>query len=392
MLLERRDTISPNIGQSIASEPNGARILDQLGILDKWEKHSQVATWWYERDTDGELLHKTDSLQLTLARSGYGIEFGERQAYLSVIYGNIKDKSKVMVNKNIVSVEESESGVTVKCEDGSSYQGDILAGADGVRSKVRDEMWRFASEVVPDLVERDKKALFAEYKCLFGVAESRPGPIAGDADYGYDKDRSSLIFAGPNGVSYVFIFEKLDKLYKGCDIPRFSQDDAVQFAEKHANFVIRPGLKFSDFWKTCTNFSLVCLEEGIFKLWTFGRIVCIGDSIHKMTPNVGFGGNASIESAAAFANTVKFIADQAHGEKPSLELIKRELKGFQINRSRRSTIMTKVTGEVTRMQATYSFYHFFRAFMARIYPGEFLANLLSDYFSDSVILVRPLRV
>jgi FAD dependent monooxygenase len=37
-LLEARDTISPQVGTSIVIFPNGARILDQLGIYEKMEK------------------------------------------------------------------------------------------------------------------------------------------------------------------------------------------------------------------------------------------------------------------------------------------------------------------------------------------------------------------
>jgi 2-polyprenyl-6-methoxyphenol hydroxylase-like FAD-dependent oxidoreductase len=94
-----------------------------------------------------------------MRRTGYGLEFGERQQYLKALYGNIKDKSKVFPNKNIVTIEPSETGVTVKCADGSSYEGDILAGADGVRSKVREEMWRLASSSHRDLVENDKEGM-----------------------------------------------------------------------------------------------------------------------------------------------------------------------------------------------------------------------------------------
>lgn len=88
--------------------------------------------------------------------TGYGFEFGDRGDYLETIHSNLKDKSKVHASKCIVSVEEFENGVSVKCEDGSSYDGDVLVGADGVRSKVREEMWRLASPTLPALVERDR--------------------------------------------------------------------------------------------------------------------------------------------------------------------------------------------------------------------------------------------
>lgn len=97
---------------------------------------------------------------MTTFRTGYDLQFGERQAYLKTIYSNIKDRSRVLSSKNISTVELSDSGVTVKCDDGSSYDGDILAGADGVRSKVREEMWRLASSTLPELVEHDKNGMF----------------------------------------------------------------------------------------------------------------------------------------------------------------------------------------------------------------------------------------
>jgi 2-polyprenyl-6-methoxyphenol hydroxylase-like FAD-dependent oxidoreductase len=88
--------------------------------------------------------------------TGYDLEFGDRGDYLETIYSNIKDKTKIIVYKHITSVNQSDVGVTVTCADGTSYDGDILAGADGVRSKVREEMWRLANSKHPALVEHDR--------------------------------------------------------------------------------------------------------------------------------------------------------------------------------------------------------------------------------------------
>lgn len=90
------------------------------------------------------------------SRSGYAFAFGDRQKILQVLYDNLKDKSKILVAKNLTTVRQHASGVTVICEDGTSYMGDILAGADGVNSKARREMWRLADEVDPELVKNDK--------------------------------------------------------------------------------------------------------------------------------------------------------------------------------------------------------------------------------------------
>jgi 2-polyprenyl-6-methoxyphenol hydroxylase-like FAD-dependent oxidoreductase len=84
------------------------------------------------------------------------MEFCERQALLQTLYNGIKNKSKILAKKNVVSVEHTSTGVTVCCEDGTSYDGDLLAGADGVNSKTRDEMWRLAQSSCQDLVNRDR--------------------------------------------------------------------------------------------------------------------------------------------------------------------------------------------------------------------------------------------
>lgn len=82
-------------------------------------------------------------------RHGYPIAFLDRQMVLQVLYDNIRDKSKVFTNKRVERVVMNHDGVTVKTEDGSSYSGDILIGADGIHSAVRGEMWRIANERSP---------------------------------------------------------------------------------------------------------------------------------------------------------------------------------------------------------------------------------------------------
>jgi 2-polyprenyl-6-methoxyphenol hydroxylase-like FAD-dependent oxidoreductase len=214
--------------------------------------------------------------------------------------------------------------------------------------------------------------------------------MLGDCDFSFDRGRSTLVFAGARNKAYVFVFEKMDKLYRGEEIPRFTKDDAIRFVEKHSSFKIRPNLSIADFWERIENYSFVPLEEGVFKLWTWGRIACVGDSAHKMTPNIGAGGNAGIESAAAFANAVKWIVDTSSGKRPSTELVEEALQRYQRQREVRAAAMVRSAGEVTRMQAGNSLYHRFAARIVRLYPADFIADYLSEYFSGAVMLVSPL--
>lgn len=71
---------------------------------------------------------------------------------LQVLYDNIKDKSKILVNKRVGGVALSDSNVTVNTKEGDSYTGDILVGADGIHSIVRKEMWRLADAMKPGYI------------------------------------------------------------------------------------------------------------------------------------------------------------------------------------------------------------------------------------------------
>lgn len=77
---------------------------------------------------------------------------------LQVLYDNIQDKSKILVNKKVQNVKMTEDGVVVKTSDGSSYEGDILVGADGIHSSVREEMWRIANDLSPGWIPSDERS------------------------------------------------------------------------------------------------------------------------------------------------------------------------------------------------------------------------------------------
>jgi 2-polyprenyl-6-methoxyphenol hydroxylase-like FAD-dependent oxidoreductase len=65
---------------------------------------------------------------------------------LQILFQNVKRKSQIHLQKRVTEVIPSENSVTVKTQDGDSFTGDILVGADGIHSLVRKEMWRIASE------------------------------------------------------------------------------------------------------------------------------------------------------------------------------------------------------------------------------------------------------
>lgn len=64
----------------------------------------------------------------------------DRQMVLKVLFNHIRDHSKLLTRKRVVTIELTESEAKVTTADGSTYSGAVVVGADGIHSKVRKEM------------------------------------------------------------------------------------------------------------------------------------------------------------------------------------------------------------------------------------------------------------
>lgn len=219
---------------------------------------------------------------------------------LQVLYDNIKDKSKVMVNKRVQRVDMTDNGVTVLAQDGSIYKGDILVGADGIHSAVRGEMWRIADELSPGWISPKAGAgesgqswsffniltLFADvpcdYGCVFGISQPCDGIEPGASNSVFRKHESYIINGGPGGRVYWFYFFKLPQRLYDDDIPKYTNEDMKRILDQRQDDNITPNLKFKTVLERRLTSVLVPLQEHTFKQWYFKRIITIGDSAHKV--------------------------------------------------------------------------------------------------------------
>lgn len=211
--------------------------------------------------------------------------FLTRRKLLKVLYSNIKDKTKILTSKRVNDVQVSASGVTVTCRDGSSYDGDIVVGADGVNSAVRSAMQDHIEISNPGAAKKDRNSISAEYSCIYGLGTTPEGaPVTmGDSHRTYAKNHSTLSFVGKDGILYWFLFSKLDKRYHGKDIPRFSKEDMEEGAKPFKDLLMAPGVPYGPVFEHRTFANMSCLEESQNEHWVSDRIVCIGDSAHKVS-------------------------------------------------------------------------------------------------------------
>ncbi|CAG9986543.1 unnamed protein product [Clonostachys byssicola] len=354
VVLEAWHEMTPQVGASICMLPHGNRILDQLGLYEKVLELCPPLDSMHFRDHTGNIIHEFKGMKGSMhERHGYPITFLDRQMVLKVLYENVKDKSKILSSKRVNEVEMTDRGVIVKALDGSTYEGDILIGGDGIHSTVRSEMWRIANSERPGWIPSDEKqSVPCDFGCVFGISNPCPGVESGAFNSIFRKHQSYIVIGGPKGRVYWFFFFKLPTRLHGDDIPKYSEQDHDQVLKEAENNNITSSLKFKDLLNKKISSVLVPLQEYVFRQWHYKRIITIGDSAHKMHPITGHGGNACIESAATLVNgLVELLGrDSRDNSKPSLDDIDALFAKTQQARQARATLLKRHSHEQQRLE------------------------------------------
>ncbi|RDW93719.1 FAD-dependent monooxygenase spyC [Aspergillus mulundensis] len=335
VVLEKRPEIAPQEGASIGLWPTGGQVLDQLGLWEEIAEGTQPLRVHNVLYPDGSGFSH-DVLNRVYERFGYGLTFVERQRLLETLYRRYPDHSRILVNKAVVEIRQTSSGVCVVTEDGTVYQGSLVVGADGVHSRVRSEMWRLTELQNPGrITPKEKKRMTTEYSCVFGISSAIPGLRKGEHGNVFGDGVTVLTFHGEDRVFW-FVVSKMDKKYTYPNIPRFSSKDAEELCGRFAAIRLVDGVCVRDLWESRRVASITAMEEGLFEAWYFGRMVLLGDAVRKMTVNMGQGANCAIEDAAVLATLLDRLVQPNKNSAPSEAEIEALLREFRTLRYARS--------------------------------------------------------
>ena len=224
----------------------------------------------------------------------------ERRGYLEVLWQNLPDKSKVLFNKKVANIVENDDGVEVFLSDGTSEKGDIVVGADGVHSTVREKMWECANRLEPGIIDvKEKKgtdgrfhdktsrplisviAITTQWKCLLGFGPGEP-QMKNELSVVYNKGHSFLLGTQPRRCFY-FVFQRVKEPWTRYNRPRYTQEDADKMAADVADMPVSETMVFGELWRKRWRGAVVDIEEGVLNRWFYGRTVLVGDTAHKVS-------------------------------------------------------------------------------------------------------------
>ncbi|EXJ78155.1 hypothetical protein A1O3_09316 [Capronia epimyces CBS 606.96] len=365
VLLEAYPDIAPQVGASIGILPHGNRILDQLGLFQKVLDFVPPVASLIFRNQNGEIIVSHEGMRKTFEeRHGYPILFMDRQMLLQALYDNIKDKDKILTGHRVTLLEVNSTGVKVTVGDGTTFEGDIVVGGDGIHSTVRREMKRMQKELSPASVAPEIDRVPCDYCCIFGISNPCKGIEPGQVNSVFRHKVSYLVIGGPYGRVYWFCFVKLPKRLYTSDIPRFTKEDEAQLLAKRTNDKILPNLVFGELFKRKITSNMTALHEHVYEKWYFHRIITIGDAAHKIHPIGGHGGNGAIESAATLANgllkKLGELRSDGQGKRPTTEEIEAIFRHVQEVRQTRVNHLREYSHEQQRTESMDSPLHWLK--------------------------------
>lgn len=258
-------------GAGITLFANAMRALDSLGIGDAVRGQGSAARYSAIQTRDGRVLTTVPD---ELLEGAVAVHRGDLQAAL------LKAAGEVRVGAQVTGVEQTAEAAIAKLADGSVQAGDLLVGADGLRSRVR-------AAVAPSVLR------YSGYTAWRGVSPVRieTGHLSESWGIG---ERFGLVDIG----SQTYWFATANVAEGEVDDPDRRKAELMQrFARWHAPIGAVLDATPAD----------AILRNDVFFLdplrsWSAGRTVLLGDAAHATTPGVGQGAAQALEDAVALAH------------------------------------------------------------------------------------------
>jgi len=132
------------VGAGVQISPNGSRALDYLGVFKQLEKVScapekkEFRLW-----NSGDSWPMFDLGKIAIEKYGYPYLTVYRPDLLETLVNAAREiKPDVFhLGQPVVDIQQDAQSATLILQDGSSATGDILIGADGIKSTIRRQLW-----------------------------------------------------------------------------------------------------------------------------------------------------------------------------------------------------------------------------------------------------------
>ncbi|KAH7048071.1 hypothetical protein BKA57DRAFT_52073 [Linnemannia elongata] len=324
-IYERALEVKP-LGALMSFSGNVLCLFEQLGMLEEVLSISipSANSRIYSEDMD---LLADLGIPGYESLSGYKTIFFARPDMYHLIRSKIPPQN-ITMGKKIVSVIDTPSSQSIKilCSDDTSYEGDILVGADGAYSTIRREMHaRLEQDGL--LSKADKQDLTVPYVCMVGTTTTRDPDrypeLKDDVAHMYHVIGNSTRYSWttitiPKNRICWSVMAQVKSESEANQLRLSNTEWGPEAAESMIKEVHEFPIKLGGGAGVLGDIidatppdvvSKVMLEEKLFEQWSHGRIVLIGDACHKMLPTSGQGAINAMQDALILTNCIYDLQD-----------------------------------------------------------------------------------
>ncbi|KAG9071579.1 hypothetical protein KI688_005792 [Linnemannia hyalina] len=307
IIFERSSSLKP-LGSAMAVGPTLLPIFQQLGIYEEFISIGKYLTHIPSFKESNEILCPLGATDFRPIEefTGYGQYIVARPQLHELLFKQVP-AHKIHLGKRVLNISEEDDKVTVHLSNNKTFEGDIIVGADGAYSAVRQRMYE-QLKVEGKLPKSDQEELPFSCTCLVGqtrVLEPKEFPIV-------EEEKCQVVSILSDNKPFT-----LDKTTSKAGL-----EQRFRNSENSGEWGAIPALTMCDETKAFPillngemktmgdiydltpkdMISKVMLEEKMFKTWYYGRTVLLGDACHKLNPSGGHGAVTALHDAIALAN------------------------------------------------------------------------------------------
>lgn len=279
--LVERSTTWPAVGAGINLPANGVRVLRALGVGEAVDRTATVIRRWAFFDQQGALLCETDledlwrdvgpSLGITRVRLQEALVAGAAVSH--------------RLGVSLIALTQDDDRVRVSFSDGMSGDYDLVVGADGIHSTVRE------------LALSASSPSYAGTMAWRSVIPTRPPGIL---DMMVLMGEGSFFGLAPMGEGHTYGFGAVGGArFKDPIVGRLER-----FRRRFAEFGA-PVPAYLAALQSDEQLHFGAIEWVEVDEWHRGRVVLLGDAAHAGPPHMGEGGCMAMEDALVLADVLR---------------------------------------------------------------------------------------
>ncbi|KAF9921575.1 hypothetical protein FBU30_008367 [Linnemannia zychae] len=325
-IFERATTVKP-LGSAMFIAAPLLSLLSQLEILDDFIAISKELSTYSTNHESEDPFSRLDYTTME-GITGYPGYIVSRPMFYDLMLKQIPSK-KILFGRRVLNILEKGDKVMVQTTDGRMFEGDILVGADGAYSVVRQRLYEMLKQQ-GRLPKIDQEDLPFSCTCLIGQTQPldpQEFPVLGEDLSQYfltlvqDRPLSVAVFTSAQNTFCWMVLQHLDKATsKAAEERRLQNSENAEWGNNTAaamcdevRDIVLP-FKGNGFDKVTIGnlidrtdkelISKVMLEEKVFTTWYSGRTVLLGDACHKLHPAAGQGAVNAVQDSVVLANLI----------------------------------------------------------------------------------------